>query len=252
MNQLIHCIRCGKIFVRTPFDQWPEYEYDPNHLLESIRTIEKDDFKIFLENHRGHQLEDLKILQDSFISEKPYYEPIKISYFKATNGKESFVIKKFKETIDAPLTYQMISGDYSLECISIEIKAEAITKQIERELQLSPKKIASFLKLYRHITEIVNLKNLERAPGESSYPLEIYYKMDDLSLMYLLRNCRSIFKGQEYSDIEKFIHRHKDEGVLLLKATYKIRIVEKVKTKKKVYVSPIPLEMKEIIEKKKG
>ncbi len=27
MNQLIHCITCDALFLKTPFDQEPEYEY---------------------------------------------------------------------------------------------------------------------------------------------------------------------------------------------------------------------------------
>ena len=138
MNQVIHCISCDKIFVRTPFDQWPEYRLDQNHPARAIQVMEKDDFKLFLEDHRGHQLEDLKILEDSYISEKPYYEPTKISYVKATNGKESFVIKKFREKIKDPLTYQLIAGDYSLKCISIEMEEEPISKQIEMEFRERP------------------------------------------------------------------------------------------------------------------
>ncbi len=254
MNQLIHCISCDQIFVRTPFDQWPEYQLDQNHPTRSIQIIEKDDFKLFLESHSGHQLEDLKILEDSYISEKPYYEPTKISYFKATNGKERFVIKKFREKIDDPLSYQLISGDYSLECMSIEMDHKAITKQIEMEFKERPfsaKKIASFLKLCRHIAEMIEIKDLERAPGESTYPLELYYKMDDLSLMVLLRNCHNIFKGEEYLEMEKFIHRHRDEGVLLLKAIYKIKIGEKIETKKRPVIHPLSFENKKILEKKK-
>jgi hypothetical protein len=47
--------------------------------------------------HHGHRLENLKIIEDSFVSEKAYSEPIKTSFFKATNGKEKFVVKKFRE-----------------------------------------------------------------------------------------------------------------------------------------------------------
>ena len=87
--------------------------------------------------------------------------------------------------------------------------------------------------MYRAIAEDVDIKDLERIPEESHYPLEIYYKLDDIRLMYLLRNCRNIFKGQEYSAMEEFIHRHKDDGVLLLKATYKIQLTEMAKPRKK-------------------
>ena len=72
MNELIRCINCDEIFLKTPFDQWPEYESYPNGSFESFRTIERDDFQDFLKNHHGHRLEDLKILEDSFVSEKDY------------------------------------------------------------------------------------------------------------------------------------------------------------------------------------
>ena len=235
MNQLIRCKNCDKIFMKTPFDHCPVYMFDPERSLENSRSIETDDYQDFLTHHQGHQLEDLKIIEDSFVSEKAYSEPVKASFFKATNGKEKFVIKKFREKIDESLRYQLIPGDYSLKCTDIEIQAEEISKQLKKELNspLSQNKIDAFLKLYRAIAEDVDIKDLERIPEESQYPLEIYYKLDDIRLMYLLRNCRNIFKGQEYSAMEEFIHRHKDDGVLLLKATYKIRLTEIAKPRKK-------------------
>jgi len=252
MNQLVRCINCDEIFLKTPFDQWPEYESLSNRSFESFQSIDKDDFQDFLRNHRGHRLEDLHIIEGSFVCEKAYSEPIKSSYFKATNGKERFVVKKFREKIDQPLKYQLIAGDYSLKCIGIEIQHKEITKQLEAEFKtipLSQNKIAAFLTLCRQVVEIIDINNLERIPEESSTPLEVYYKLDDVGLAYLLRNCRNIFKGQEYLDIEEFIHRHKDDSVLLLKATHKIQVSGKAKLEKKVIPDQIPLERKKIVEK---
>jgi len=229
VNQLIHCINCHEIYLRTPFDQTPEYEWEPLNSLRESQGIEKDDFQDFLRNHRGHQLENLKIIEDSFVSEKPYSEPVKVSYFKATNGRENFVVKRFREKIDQPLKYQLIKGDYSLKCIDLQIQSEAIQKQLEREMKppLTKTQIDTFLKFYHHVGQKLDVNSLERVPEESPTPLEIYYKMDDFSLMYLLRNCRNFFKGKAYAEIEGFIHRHKDDGVLLLKATYRIEILER-------------------------
>ena len=252
MNQLIHCINCEEIFMRTPFDQWPEYEFDSARPFESLRSIERDDFQDFLIHHHGHRLEDLKIIEDSFVSERDYIEPVKISYFKATNGKETFVVKKFRERIDDPLKYELITGDYSLKCIRLEIQTEEIVKQLGREFKeahLPSNKIAAFIKLYQHIAENIEIQNLERVTEESSNPVEIYYKMDDLSLAYLLRNCRNILNKQEYLDIEPFIQRHKDDGVLLLKATYQIKITKRAKAKKKPVSVPVLLEKKKTAEK---
>jgi len=253
MNELIRCINCDEIFLKTPFDQWPEYEPRPRGSFESFRTLERDDFQDFLEKHHGHQLEDLKILEDSFVSDKDYAEPMKTSYFKATNGKEYFVVKKNREKIDEPLKYQLIHGDYSLRCIGIEIQGKDIIKQLNAEFIKNPldqDKIDAFLRLFQYIAKTMDIKKLERIPEESSNPLEIYYKMDDISLIYLLRNCRNIFKGQEYLDIEEFIHRHKDDGVLLLKAIYKIQITEMAKLKKEAASAPPPLRMRKFAERR--
>jgi hypothetical protein len=234
MNQLIRCVNCHEIYLRTPFDQTPEYEWERLTSLQETQGIEKDDFQDFLRNHRGHQLEDLKIIEDSFISEKPYSEPVKISYFKATNGRENFVIKRFRERIDQPLKYQLIRGDYSLKCIDLQIQSQAIRKQLEREMKssLTQTQIDTFLQFVQHVGKRLDINTLERVPEESPYPLEIYYKMDDFSLMYLLRNCRNFFKGRAYAEIEEFVHRHKDDGVLLLKAVYRIEILERREPKR--------------------
>ncbi len=252
MNQLIRCKNCDEVFMKTPFDQHPEYAFEAGGSLKNFRTIEADNYQDFLTNHQGHQLENLKIIEDSFISEKSYSEPVKTSFFKATNGKEKFVIKKFREKIDEPLKYLLMHGNYSLKCTAIEIQSKEISKQLKRELTPPPSqaKIDAFLKLCHRIAESVEVKDLERIPEESAHPLEIYYKIDDVHLMYLLRNCRNIFEGQEYAAVEEFIHRHRDDGVLLLKATYKIHLIEKVKSEKKAIPTSLPLKKAKAIGKK--
>jgi len=249
MNQLIHCINCHEIYLRTPLDQTAEYGWQPLTSLRETQGIEKDDFQDFLRNHRGHQLEDLRIIEDSFVSEKSYSEPVKVSYFKATNGREHFVVKRFRERIDQPLKYQLIRGDYSLKCIDLQIQLEAIRKQLAREMKssLTQTQIDTFLRLVQHVGEELDLNTLERIPEESPFPLEIYYKMDDFSLMYLLRNCRNFFKGTAYAEIEGFVHRHKDDGVLLLKATYRIEILER-REPKRTEVASVS-QMKKVSEK---
>jgi len=252
MNQFLHCIDCGEGFMKTPFDQCPEYEYDSNHPSGPVQVAKRDDFQEFLITHHGHRLEYLQIIENSFVSEKNYLEPIKTSYFKATNNKkEKFVIKQFREKIEEKLRYQIIPGDYFLEYTGVEVQSEEITKQLKMEFRTHPfseTKISAFLKLYKRIVRGVDTKNLERISEESSHPLEEFYKMDDMSLFYLLRNCRNIFKGVEYSDIEDFIYRHKEDGVLLLKTRYRIQIIEKPRLKKEAASTAILAEVKKVVK----
>ncbi len=252
MNQLIRCKNCNQIFLKSPFDRVPEYELGHEHLPEDFQGIERDDFQDFLIHHHGHQLEDLKIIEDSYVSDKAYCEPIKTAFFKATNGREKFVIKKSRERIDEPLKYQLVHGDYSLKCIAVEIQSDEISKQLERELKppLSQDKVDAFLKLMGALVEDIDMRDLERTSEESHHPLEVYYKIDDIRVVYLVRNCLNIFKGQEYLAMEEFIHRHKDDGVLLLKATYKIQITQTAQSKRRAAPPSPPFEKEKALGQK--
>ena len=238
--------------MRSLFGEPLEYRLDPGLSPEHFQNVERDDFKDFLSNHQGHLLEDLDIIEDSYVSDKAYSEPVKTSFFKATNGKEKFVIKKFRESIDEPLKYELVSGDCRLQCVSVEIQAEDIVKQLARDMNpsLFQDKIDAFLKLMSVLVEGVKIQELERVPQESHHPLEVYYKIGDVHVMYLLRNCHRIFKGQEHSAIVEFIHRHKDDGVLLLKATFKIQITQKANARKRADPPPLPFENEKILRQK--
>jgi hypothetical protein len=233
MDQLIRCINCDQVFHRTAFDQLPEYE-PISAAADSFQTVEVDDYRNFLENHRGHRMEDLRIIEDSFVSEKPYVEPVKVSYFKATNGKESFVIRKSRKHILDPLSYDLIYGDLTLRCVKIEAQAKEIRKQMESELAdlgLKEAQLDGFVSLCEGLARGADVKTLSRTAEEASNPLEIYYRMDDVSYATLLRNCRRLFQGSQFEAVQEFVDRHRDDGVLLLKATHRIELVEKAKTK---------------------
>jgi hypothetical protein len=251
MDQLIRCVNCDQVFHRTSFDQLPEYLPSPAS-PDSFRAVETDDYRDFLESHRGHLLEDLRIIDDSFVSEKPYVEPVKVSYFKATNGKERFVIKKFRNRVDEPLTYHLIYGDFALKCVKIEAQTEEIKKQLRSELGhrgLSREQMDAFARLCQSLTAKVDIKKLARVAEDSPHPLEIYFRMDDVSYAFLLRNCRKIFSGEEFQAIEAFADRHRDDGVLQLKATFEIHLTPTTRSKKKPYSAQESVDRKIVVKK---
>jgi hypothetical protein len=73
--------------------------------------------------------------------------------------------------------------------------------------------------------------------------------MDDLSTAYLLRNCHNMFKGQQYSEIEAFIQRHREDGVLLLKVAHRIKITKRAQARRKAGAGQISIENKKVAEK---
>ena len=252
MNPFIHCVTCNIIFHKTPYDQVPEYESGGKDSPHVARAVEKDDVQDFLKNHRGHRLEELQVLEGSFMGTGDYREPLKTSYWKATNGRERFVIKGSRQSIREPLRYQLIRGDYEVKCISLEIQSREITRQLEIEFKANPlsqKKITALLHLLQEMAQGLDAGHLERVPEESLNPLEIYYRMDDVHTAFLLRSCRKIFNREEFEVIQEFVHHHTEDGVLLLRGKHQIQMLEVARAEDEVIEATISAEKERLTKK---
>ena len=100
--KLIRCVDCNEVIPLSTYDFYPEYLYDAEKGIFEERK--RDDRKSFEAKHQRHHVEELSIIEGSFISEDPYLEPLKTGYFEVTNGCENFVVKKWRNDIHAPLT----------------------------------------------------------------------------------------------------------------------------------------------------
>jgi hypothetical protein len=252
MNPFIHCVTCNIIFHKTPYDQVPEYEWGAKESPDLARTIEKDDYQDFLQDHRGHRLEELQIVEGSFMGTGDYREPVRTSYWKATNGRERFVIKGSRQSIRDPLRYQLIRGDYQVKCISLEIQSREITRQLEIEFganPLSQEKITALLHLLQEIIQGLDAGHLERVPEESLNPLEIYYRMSDVHTAFLLRRCRKIFNREEFEVIQEFVHHHREDGVLLLRGKHQIQMMEVARAEDEVIEATVSAEKERLAKK---
>src|SRR4030042_6001681 len=105
MGTLIHCIHCNKVIHMTEWDFCTHYEWQEGEIKEQ----EGNDRKAFEQRHKNHRIEELTPVTPA-ISDKPYAEPLKVSYFEAFNGKQRFVINRWRNTIDDPCEYEVIDG----------------------------------------------------------------------------------------------------------------------------------------------
>ena len=252
MNPFIRCVTCNMIFRKTPYDHVPEHERRTQDSPDVTRTIEKDDYQDFLQDHHGHRLEELEVQEGSFVGTGDYREPMKTSYWKATNGREKFVIKGSRQSILEPMRYQLIRGDYQVKCISLEIQSREIQRQLEITFRTNPlgqKKISAFLHLFQEIIHGLDASQLERVSEESLHPLEIYYRMDDVHTGFLLRRCRKVFSREEFEMIQEFVHHHREDGVLLLRGKHHIQVMDVTRSEEKKAEETISAEEKRLAEK---
>lgn len=244
MKGLLRCVECNELFQMTDYDSSPEYQVTENG---EIHEIPRDERRSFLAYHKGHKIERLKVKEGSLISDQPYMEPIKTTYFKATNGKENFVIKRWRDSIDSPMRYELIKGDIVLINEELGVQVEEISKQLAYDFKdepLSEKKIKLFIKSLQRIVARLNPGKLKVTLWDSSDPLVAYCRLDKDSVRRLIESSKKVFSESEFKRIRKFIqenNHYNDPITLRRRSHFAIKAIDK-KRRCDDFLYPAPKE----------
>jgi hypothetical protein len=229
--RLIRCMDCNEIIALSIYDFYPEYLHDAEKGIFEER--ERYDRKTFEVKHQRHRLEELYVIEGSFLAEDLYLEPVKASYFEVTNGCENFVVKKWRKDIRAPLAYELIPGHLALTDIRFSAQCEDIRKQLQTELKLSGKaeeKIKGFIDVVQSVISQMDEKDLIREDiCETVSPVVSHVPLDEKQIEKILKECQKIFTPEELKKIEEFIRENNEyNGVMtaLIERRFEIRKIE--------------------------
>jgi hypothetical protein len=220
------CVECNQVAHITDYDCSPQYLCDG--YLEEITEKPMDDTEHFMVQHKDHKIEDLMVIKDSFISEGRYGEPLKVSYLEATNGKERFVIKGWREDINSPLQYEIISG-YIKTTFTLEIQSNEIRKQMSEEIKDPPiaeTKIERFIQIIEKVVSQPTVSDKVQITAETDTPLISHCKMNTNSIKEISNLSKEIFDAKGLKKVEQFIHRNNNYNqpmTLLLKRKFTVK-----------------------------
>ncbi|MBW1973826.1 MAG: hypothetical protein JRI44_13475 [Deltaproteobacteria bacterium] len=230
IGKLIRCINCNEVMGITEWDFCPQYIYNRNN--GTIKEIEIDDRKEFLQRHKGHKIEELIPITPP-ISDKPYTEPTKTCYFEATNGNERFLIKRWRDKIDSPFIYEIIKGSIEIKNIEVQVQVEAIKKQIRmvKDFCISEEKLNNFIKAVQKEVKKLDPQTLEVC-AEGKTPSISYCKLSDDCVEGILKRCQDKFNLQELNFLRNFIlqnNYYNDVMTLIVKKNFFIKAEEEAR-----------------------
>ena len=108
VEKLIRCTLCNQVI--------PNYggfgDFSDASPLPGVEWSSEDleEQRQFFVKHLEHPLEDLHADPETLVSDKPCDEPMKVSYFEASNGREKFLIRRTRSTLEHPAFYELIPG----------------------------------------------------------------------------------------------------------------------------------------------
>lgn len=230
MNKLIRCIDCNVIHAVTPFEQAPEYILtdcpkgrSTEYAIE-YSAIEKNDHAEFSHKHQGHCMENLSIIENSSYSEGPYFDPHRVLYFETTNGKDTFLIKRWRRSIADPVRYEVVPAKLEVK-MTVEIQQRDLEKQMCYEMSeplATHDKVNRFIEIVQEEARQIDPEKCAADAADSHEANIAYLPLGEEQIERILNKSRSYFTHDELAHIERFIRNNADyDGVMtfLIKKT---------------------------------
>lgn len=218
VERFIRCRQCNQLL--PVFCVFGDFEGD---LLPGVEWSREDvDFRRdFASAHANHSREELWINSETIFSERPSLEPVRTSYFEATNGREIFLIRRTKSGLAHPAQYEILPGQMEILNLNVEIQETELRRQISAEQRqpiLSAEKISFFIEAFREEAAAVSPRRLseaaeETAEGES--PAILYASWKERRLAKILERCARRLQPAELNWVREFISRHRRPGDVL-------------------------------------
>ena len=245
-GRFFRCTDCDELICFTQYDTVPEYEFlqDKGDFVE----IYSNERTSFINEHSKHRVEELKINKDSFVREGSYTDPMGEGYIEATNGREDFVIRRWRKGVNAPYDYQLIRGRIKVRVEKIEVQKSNIRKQMEFDFGKMPvSKIDAFISVYEKMVSYMDPGWIEIELFETDSPALCFGKGNNEMIKKLMEVSEEIFSGEELKNLNQFIlDNNSYDGVITLMVTRQFKIIRTKKRRAEIVKFPPKEELIDI------
>jgi hypothetical protein len=105
-RHFVYCCDCDAIHRVSPFDKAPNHVYFSDGIVETA----SDDWRAFMEAHGDHTLEPLQLTREVHPRGATAANPVGATYLEATNGRERYLLRRFRKAVAEPFTYHVLAG----------------------------------------------------------------------------------------------------------------------------------------------
>lgn len=219
-EKYIWCRNCNEIHHVTPFDKAPRYQFDQGEQIE----LSMDDRRAFLRRHSGHRLEGLQGVGERYSPAGRAVDPMRVGFVEVTNGKESFVLRSFRNRIEDPLHFELIRGRLKASGTSVSIQENEIRKEMKYHFPWCASEkpddegIELFIKLFAETVRGSDSHQIEMGGYEDTASSASHGVLSSAAIERLIQRCRLHFDPERWSGLKRFIEAHRDkDGVMTLR-----------------------------------
>ena len=209
---IFRCEDCNELFRPTGYDSQPAFYF--NRKSGSVEEIEMDDLRDFKMAHDGHKVVKLRIIDGSFCSHRAQKEPVREDYFQATDGIQTYTVRRWRKDINEPLRYE-VADDVRIEVDKPipQVQSEELKKQMiadARKLKLDEARIGKFIERFRTFVSGIKMEDMIECGLSADDPMISYAALKDEAVEAFLSYCRSLFTDEELRRLRMFIDENSE------------------------------------------
>jgi hypothetical protein len=185
--------------------------------------------------HAGHRLEALKALGEQYFPSGFAADPMAVAFFAVTNGREEFLLRRCRRSINEPLRFEPVAGRLGEPVLALEIQERAIRKELKQRFRwatgeaLNDEKIDLFIALFRDASCQLDARSAVPAEPSSTDDNVSYATLEGPVKDSLLKQCARHFSPDEVAALSRFVDTHIDgSDVMTLVLRRQVPIEERV------------------------
>ena len=219
VEKLIRCTQCNQVAAyHGGFGDFGRSSSLPGVEWSSEDVDSKRAFSL---RHKDHATEEIFLLPESIISDKPGYEPNKVSYFEATNGRERFLIRRTKKSLAQPAVYEIIPGRLRVSNVSFQIQDNDLRRQLIKQngsFALKEEMAQKFIQAFQEELESIPPEKLPEeieVTEEGETPLLLYGSLKEGYWQKVLQRCQKDLPQTDLQKLRHFIRENRNPGEVL-------------------------------------
>jgi hypothetical protein len=211
-EKFIHCCVCDAIHHVSTFDKAPIYVF----VRDEVEAQATDDWRLFMAQHAGHRLEPLKTSGEKIFSRGSPSDPMSVVYFEVTNGRDRYVVRRARKSIQEPMSYQLIRGRLADAGVTVEVQEREIKKEIKNHFSWAPatcpndEKIDLFVGLIKEVAQTLDPQRIQISEYSFKDDSVSYGTFDRSVLDSLTERCADYFLPDELASLRRFMDSHRD------------------------------------------
>jgi hypothetical protein len=183
---LLRCHDCNRLLLLGSHNRAPAWRMRAGD-MEPVE-VPRNDEEEFRRVHARHRLGELAVVDGSFVSEGAWGDPMRVTYFEATDGHETVVVRRHRTQLDRPVIYEVMPGRLEVRAVTVEVQARDIRRQIEADLPglLDPDVTERFVRAVEDIAGSLEPEELEEICVDARETLVAYARLDEKHVAEIL------------------------------------------------------------------